>query len=217
MISSVVWPLILAVVFGGISAFSPTRAGMTVLMLGKEPRPWRRAVAYGAGNTIVYVVVVGTGLLGHQLSKTESGGDIFAILTGVGMLGLALLMLVRRRRGESQIPDEGSGHPAAIAFAIGASMAVRGIPVLLALAVGAQRIGVAAPSVFIALFAAALLLIVAQSPIWGLLLLSVKEPNRFAAVERRLGPTLSRVEGGPYAIVVVAAIGAYMLISGIFG
>jgi Sap, sulfolipid-1-addressing protein len=217
MISTILWPLILAVIFGAVSAFSPTRAGMTVLMLGKEPRPWRRAIAYGAGNSIVYVVVVGMGLLGNQLSTTSGEGDLFAVLTGIGMLGLAALMLVRRRRGEPQIPDEGSGHPAAIAFAIGASMAVRGIPVLLALAIGAQRIGVAAPSVLVALLAAVVLLVIAQSPIWGLLLLSAKKPDRFAAVERRLGPTLSRVEDGPYTIVVVAAIGAYMLISGILG
>ncbi len=217
MISSVLWPIVLAVVFGAVSAFSPTRAGMTVLMLNQEPRPWRRAVAYGVGNTVVYVVVVGTGLLGHQLSKTEGGGDVFAVIVGVGMLGLAALMYIRRRRGEPQIPDDSSGHPAAIAFAIGASMAVRGLPVLFALAVGAQRIGVAAPDVLIALLAAALLLIIAQSPIWGLLLLSVKRPERYAAIQRRLGPTLSSFENGVWGIVIITLIGLYMIISGIFG
>ena len=58
-----------SIVFGLVGVFSPTRTGMTVLLLASRVRPWARTVAYAAGSTAIFGLVILLGLLGVEATS----------------------------------------------------------------------------------------------------------------------------------------------------
>ena len=82
---------------------------------------------------------------------------------------------------------------------------------------GGYRIAVLAKSVPEALIFGGIMVAIWQTPIWGLMLMSIFAPHRFAAVERRARPALDRIENGVIGSVIVALLGAWLVYVGIRG
>jgi hypothetical protein len=199
-----------AIGFGLIGAFSATRLAMTVLMLTSEEQPWARAVAYLAGSTVAFGIVLLLGVLGMQ-AVSESEQQAIALWLGIIFVVIALVMgfaRVRRRPMPHVIAD----RPRMAAFGIGMGVSVQSVGRLLILLAGGSRIGALAASATVALAFAGLLLLVWQASIWGTMVVQVVWPSRFAALERRARPVLDHLEGGITGAVLVGLVGLFMVI-----
>lgn len=199
-----------AIGFGLIGAFSATRFAMTVLMLTSEEQPWPRAVAFLAGSTVAFGIVLLLGVLGMQ-AVSESEQQAIALWLGIVFIVIALVMgfaRVRRRPMPHVIAD----RPRMAAFGIGVGVSVQSVGRLLILLAGGSRIGALAGSATVALAFAGLLLLIWQTAIWGTMVVQVVWPSRFAALERRARPVLDHLEGGITGAVLVGLVGLFMVI-----
>ncbi|HEX5038821.1 MAG TPA: hypothetical protein VFW95_01635 [Candidatus Limnocylindria bacterium] len=206
--------ILTSLAFGAVGLFSPTRAAMAVVMLTGATLPWPRALAYLAGSTLVFGIAVGIGLLGVQ-----AGGDAQSTLTivaGVAMLIVAAGMTVVHRRRQPE-PEAEPRHPILSAFGVGVGVSFQSTGRLFVLLAGGYRIAVLAKSVPEALIFGGIMVAIWQTPIWGLMLMSIFAPHRFAAVERRARPALDRIENGVIGIVIVALLGAWLVYVGVRG
>lgn len=212
--SSTLELFVTSVIFGAVGLLSPTRAAMAVVMLTKKTLAWPRAIAYLAGSTLVFGIASVIGLLGVQ----AGGGaqSTLTVIAGIAMLGVAAGMtIVHRRRPADPDPDAEPNHPMLSAFGVGVGVSFQSTGRLFVLLAGGYRIGVLAESVPEALIFAGIMIAIWQAPIWGLMLLSVFMPERFAAVERRARPALDRIENGVIGIIIVAALGAWLIYVGV--
>jgi hypothetical protein len=206
--------LLTALVFGAIGIFSPTRFALSVMMLAGGTAPWARALAYAAGSTAVFGAVVIVGLLGIQTPGLRDVSGIINVVLGLIMIGAAVAMVVieRRRRERPPRPPSRSLLSAA---GIGAAVSVQSFGRLLILLAGGYRLGSLGAPLTPSLAFAALMLAIWQTPIWAPMLLYVFRRERFDALALRARPAIDRIEGGVLGAVLVAAVGAFLLLEGL--
>ena len=202
-----------SVVFGLVGIVSPTRTGMTVLMLTSRVRPWARAVAFAIGSTAIFGIVVVLGLLGVQATSINMQVPV-TIALGFTLVGVGVGMVISRRRRPDEEPVDPK-HPLLSAAGIGVGVSIQAPGRLIVLIAGGYRIGDLAGSATAALTFAGVMLAIWQVPIWGTMLLSLLMPDRFEQLERRARPALDRVESGPWGAVLVAAVGILLVVRGL--
>jgi hypothetical protein len=213
--SSTVELILTSVIFGAVGLLSPTRAAMAVVMLTSKTAPWPRAIAYLVGSTVVFGIAAVIGLLGVQ----AGGGaqSTLTIVAGLAMIGVAAGMTIVHRRRPARTEETEPSHPMLSAFGVGVGVSFQSTGRLFVLLAGGYRIGVLAESIPEALIFAGIMIAIWQAPIWLLMLMSVFMPDRFAAVERRARPALDRIENGVIGIIIVAALGAWLVYVGVSG
>jgi hypothetical protein len=202
-----------SIVFGLVGVFSPTRTGMTVLLLASRVRPWARTVAYAAGSTAIFALVILLGLLGVEATSLNMQVPV-TIALGFTLVGVGVGMIIARRRNPDREPTD-PRHPILSAAGVGVGVSIQAPGRLILLIAGGYRIGDLAGSAAVAVAFAAAMLAIWQLPIWGTMILSIVAPDRFGALERRARPALERVESGPVGAILVAAIGMLLVIRGL--
>jgi hypothetical protein len=205
--------LLTSVLFGLVGVFSPTRTGMTVLMLTSRVRPWARTVAYAVGSTAIFGIVAVLGLLGVEATSLNMTVPV-TIALGFTLVGVGIGMMIARRRNPDREPAD-PRHPLLSAAGVGVGVSIQAPGRLIVLIAGGYRIGDLAGSATVAIAFAAAMLAIWQLPIWGTMLVSLVAPDRFEALEQRARPTLDRVESGPVGAILVAAVGILLVIRGV--
>ncbi len=207
--------VLVTIVFGAIGVVSATRFALSVLMLASKTSPWLRALGFAVGTTAIFAAAALLGLLGIQVPDDRDAPRFDIVLGGV-MIIVAVAMLVARRRPRPVDPQP-ARHPFASAAGIGAGVAFQSFGRLLILVAGGFRIGELSDSIVTGLSAVAIMIAIWQVPVWGPMALYVFRRSRFDAIAERARPALDHVESGPFGAIVVAAVGAYLLIRGLQG
>jgi hypothetical protein len=206
---------LVTVLFGAIGVVSATRFALSVLMLASKTAPWPRALGFATGSTAIFAVAALIGLLGVQVPDDRDAPRFDIALGGV-MIVVAVAMLVVQRRPRPVDPQP-ARHPFLSAAGIGAGVAFQSFGRLLILVAGGFRIGELSDNVVTGLTAVAVMISIWQAPVWGPMALYVFRRARFDALADRARPALDRVESGPFGAIVVAAVGAYLVIRGLQG
>ena len=204
---------LVTILFGAIGVVSATRFAISVLMLASKTAPWRRALGFATGSTAIFAAAALLGLFGVQIPDDRDAPRFDIALGGV-MIVIAVAMLVAQRRPRPVDPQP-AGHPFLSAAGIGAGVAFQSFGRLLILVAGGFRIGELSDSIVTGLSAVAIMIAIWQAPVWGPMALYVFRRARFDALANRARPALDRVESGPYGAIVVAAVGAYLVIRGL--
>lgn len=207
--------VLVTIVFGAIGVVSATRFALSVLMLASKTSPWLRALGFAVGTTAIFAAAALLGLLGIQVPDDRDAPRFDIVLGGV-MIIVAVAMLVARRRPRPVDPQP-ARHPFASAAGIGAGVAFQSFGRLLILVAGGFRIGELSDSIVTGLSAVTIMIAIWQVPVWGPMALYVFRRSRFDAIAERARPALDHVESGPFGAIVVAAVGAYLLIRGLQG
>jgi hypothetical protein len=206
-----------SVLFGAVGILSPTRAALTVLMLTSRVRPWGRAIGFAVGSTLVFAMTALIGLLGMTASDVRDDARINIVIGLVLIAAAAGMAVVHRRRTQLEEPKAVPRHPILSAFGVGAGVSFQSTGRLFILLAGGFRIGQLAGSAVEATVFLVLMLGLWQTPVWGTMVLSLAQPERFAALERRARPALDRIESGIIGAVIVGAFGAWFLLRGLLG
>lgn len=203
-------------VFGGIGVVSATRLALAVVMLTHPTQAWPRALGFAAGTTVVFTAPALIGLLGVQVPPDRAAQSTVDIILGAIILAVAVAMTVQRQRAKG-IEPQPSRRPFLAAAGVGAGVAFQSFGRLFVLLAGGYRIGILSDSTLTALSATAAMVAIWQTPVWGPMLLYVFRRPRFDALAQRARPALDRVESGPLASILMAAIGIYLIIRGLQG
>lgn len=215
MISNTVELAVTAVLFGAVGIFSPTRFALSVLMLTGERSPWARSVAFAIASTVVFAVAALIGLVGGELSGIRDVSSEATIVIGLLIVAVAVIMLVRRRRLPDEIPPTSSRRPLLAAAGIGAGVSVQSFGRLLILVAGGTRIGLLSTNPVESLATLGAMIAIWQIPVLAPMALYIFARPRFDAIARRARPAIDRVEGGPWAAILVAAVGFYLIVRGL--
>lgn len=200
--------------FGAIGIFSPTRLALSVVMLTGATRPWGRALAYAIGSTAVFAVAALVGLLGVQAAGLTGAAPEANIVLGTVMIGVAIWMVVARRR-RRDLPPRPSRHPVLTAAGIGAGVAIQSFGRLLILLAGGYRIGGLTRDPIPAVAFVGLMILIWQAPVWGPMLLYLFRRERFDALARRAQPALDQIEEGVAGAIAVGLVGGWILYQGL--
>ena len=215
MLSNTVELTVIAVLFGAVGIFSPTRFAVSVLMLTGERSPWARSVAFAIASTVVFTVAALIGLVGGELSGIREVSSQATIAIGVLIVAVAVVMLVRRRRPPDEIPPTSSRRPVLAAAGIGAGVSLQSFGRLLILVAGGTRIGMVSGNPVESLATLGAMIAIWQIPILAPMALYIFARRRFDAIARRARPAIDRVEEGPWGGILVAAVGFYLIIRGL--
>jgi Sap, sulfolipid-1-addressing protein len=207
--------VLVTVLFGAIGVVSASRFALSVLMLANKTAPWPRALGFATGTTAVFAAAALLGLLGVQIPEDRDAPRVDIFLGGL-MILVAVAMLVAQRRPRPVDPQPAK-HPFLSSAGIGAGVAFQSFGRLLILVAGGFRIGELSDSIVTGLSAVAIMIAIWQAPVWGPMALYVFRRPRFDALAERARPALDRVESGPFGAIVVAIVGAYLLIRGLQG
>ena len=203
-----------AIVFGAIGAFSPTRLALSVVMLTSETAPWGRAIAYLIGSTAVFATAALIGLLGVQAAGLRGADPKVNIVLGSIMIGAAIFMVVGERRRKN-LPPQQSSRPVLAAAGLGAGVAFQSFGRLLVIVAGGYRIGALTRGPVPGLAFVGLMIFIWQAPVWSPMLLYVLRRKRFDALARRVQPAIDKIEDGATGAILVAIVGALILIEGL--
>lgn len=206
--------LVTATLIGAIGIFSPTRFALSVVMLTDDTHAWSRAIAYLIGSTAVFATAALIGLLGVEAAGLRGATPTVNIVLGSVMIGVAIAMVVLRRRRQ-RLPPQPSRHPVLAAAGVGVGVAVQSFGRLLILLAAGYRIGDLARGGGVALGYIGLMILVWQASVWSPMLLYVFRRERFDALARRAQPALDRLEEGVIGAVIVGAFGAWILFQGL--
>ncbi len=205
-----------AIVIGAIGIFSPTRLALSAMMLTSETHAWGRAIAYLVGSTAVFAAAAFVGLLGVEAAGLRGVAPTVNIVLGSVMIGVAVAMLVARRR-QRDLPPRPSRHPVLAAAGVGAAVAFQSFGRLLVLLAGGYRIGDLARGGVPALGWVGVMIAIWQVPVWSPMLLYVFGRDRFDALAQRAQPALDRIEEGIVGAIVVGLVGGWILVQGLTG
>ena len=203
-----------AIVFGAIGAFSPTRLALSVVMLTSDTAPWGRAIAYLIGSTAVFAAAALIGLLGVQAAGLAGADPRVNIVLGATMIGAAIFMVVGKRRRKN-LPPQASSHPVLAAAGIGAGVAFQSFGRLLVIVAGGYRIGALTRGPVPGLALVGLMIFIWQAPVWSPMLLYILRRKRFDALARRVQPAIDKIEDGATGAILVALVGALILVEGL--
>ena len=203
-----------AILFGAIGAFSPTRLALSVLMLTSETAPWGRAIAYLIGSSAIFATAAIIGLLGVEAAGLRGVDPRVNIVIGTIMIGAAISMVVGQRRRKN-LPPQPSSRPVLAAAGIGAGVAFQSFGRLLVLVAGGYRIGALTRGPATGLALVGLMILIWQAPVWSPMLLYVVRRDRFDGLARRVQPAIDKIEDGALGAILVALVGAWILVEGL--
>ena len=203
-----------AIVFGAIGAFSPTRLALSVVMLTSETAP------VGTGHRLPdreHRGLRGCGPdrpAGRPGCRPPGADPRVNIVLGSIMIGAAIFMVVGERRRKN-LPPQPSSHPVLAAAGIGAGVAFQSFGRLLVIVAGGYRIGALTRGPVPGLALVGLMIFIWQAPVWSPMLLYILRRKRFDALARRVQPAIDKIEDGATGAILVALVGALILVEGL--
>ena len=212
----------MAIGFGAIVAFSPTKLAISIIYLSGQVAPVSRAVAFLVGNTIV---------IGSVAALTYAGGSVFlddsAVAPTVGDwldVGMGVMLLVLGAYG---LARPGSIGPSALgvggsdlrpklgrAFLFGASYGFVAFGRLIVVAAGGSWIARAPIGTTGQLVLLGLMIAVAQIPLWLPVVMHVFAPSRIERIQGFADRGVQQI-GDRTGAAVIACIGGLLVISGL--
>lgn len=207
--------LALVIPLGLAGAVSPVLLTEQTLMLSRGRREgW--AFAIGAGSVLT-VFVAALVLFGRSIELPKAPHLSASLDIALGVLLLLLAFRIHSRTPDDDAKDEaaeptGMGLRAAVAFGC-ASMATN-FTTLALLIPGAKEIAASSINLAERAVAAAVLITLAAIPLWAPILLTVLAPGTATDVLGRIGGFI-KSNGRRASVVLLAGIGAYLLIRGI--
>ena len=204
-----------AIVIGAIGIFSPTRLALSAMMLTSETHAWGRAIAYLVGSTAVFAAAAFVGLLGVEAAGLRGVAPTVNIVLGSVMIGVAVAMLVARRR-QRDLPPRPSRHPCSLRPGSAPRSPSSRSDASSSCWPG-NRIGDLARGGVPALGWVGVMIAIWQVPVWSPMLLYVFGRDRFDALAQRAQPALDRIEEGIVGAIVVGLVGGWILVQGLTG
>jgi hypothetical protein len=211
----------MAIGFGAIVAFSPTKLAISILYLSGSVAPVARAIAFLLGNTLVIGGVAtltfagGTVLLGSGPTIPPTAGDWLDLGMGIALLALGAYGLAR----------PGSVGPSALgvgssdlrprlprAFVFGAAYGFVAFGRLIVLAAGGSwiarsPIGLTGQAALIVV-----MLVIAQMPLWLPIAFHVFAPSRIERIQGFADRGVQQI-GGRTGAAIIACIGGLLIVS----
>lgn len=212
----------LAVGFGAIVAFSPTKLAISILYLSGRVAPVARAVAFTVGNTAVLGAVAGLAYAGGTTflggaTERPTPGDWLDVAIGTLLLAIGAYGLAR----------PGAVGPAALgvgdsdlrprlgrALAFGASYAFVAFGRLIIIAAGGSWMARAPGSPAFQAAMVLLMLVVAQFPLWFPIVVHVVAPSRIERIQGLTDRSIQQI-GGRTGAVIVLGVGSLLTLSGL--
>ena len=214
--------LAMAIGFGAIVAFSPTKLAISILYLSGRVAPVARALAFLIGNTVVIGSVAvltylgGVVILGTTTGIPPTASDWLDVALGIILLAIAVYGLAR----------PGSVGPAALgvgdsdlrprlgrALVFGASYGFVAFGRIIVVAAGGSWIARAPIGVTGQIVLLTVMLVVAQMPLWVPIVMHVFAPSRIERVQGFADRGVQQI-GGRTGAAVVGCVGGLLLLSG---
>lgn len=211
----------MAIGFGAIVAFSPTKLAIAILYLSGSVAPVARAIAFLVGNTVVVGGVAALTFAGGMVvsssttSAPPTAGDWLDLALGVALLVIGAYGLARPGTIGPDALGVGSGDRRPRlprAFVLGAAYGFVAFGRLLVIAAGGSWIARSpvGPSGQVVLMA--VMLIVAQLPLWLPIAFHVFAPSRIERIQGFADRGVQQI-GGRTGAAIVACIGGLLVVS----
>jgi hypothetical protein len=214
--------LAMAIGFGAIVAFSPTKLAISILYLSGHVAPVGRALAFLIGNTAVIgsvaVVTYAGGLVALQTTGTvpPTASDLLDIALGIVLLAIAAYGLARPGSIGPATLGVGDGDlrpRLGRALAFGASYGFVAFGRLIVLAAGGSWIARAPIGPTGQTVLLVVMLVVAQMPLWLPIVMHVFAPSRIERIQGFADRGVQQI-GGRTGAVIVGCVGGLLLLSG---
>jgi Sap, sulfolipid-1-addressing protein len=213
----------MAIGFGAIVAFSPTKLAIVILYLSGGVAPVARAVAFTIGNTAVIGAVAiityagGLVVFDDPSSIPPTASDWLDIAIGMVLLAIGAYGLARPGSVSPSALGVGSGDlrpRLGRAFAFGASYGFVAFGRLLVVAAGGSWISRSpiGPTGQVVLLV--VMLVVAQMPLWLPIAMHVFAPSRMERLQGFADRGVQQI-GGRAGASIVACIGGLLVLSGL--
>lgn len=213
----------MAIGFGAIVAFSPTKLAIAILYLSSGVAPVARAVAFTIGNTAVIgavaMITFAGGLVAFDDHSTvpPTASDWLDLTVGLVLLAIGAYGLARPGSISPSALGVGGGDlrpRLGRAFVFGASYGFVAFGRLLVIAAGGSWIARSpiGPTGQVVLLV--VMLVVAQMPLWLPIATHVFAPNRIERIQGFADRGVQQI-GGRTGAFIVACIGGLLVLSGL--
>lgn len=213
----------MAIGFGAIVAFSPTKLAIAILYLSGGVAPVGRAVAFTIGNTAVIgavaTITYAGGLVALDSASTvpPTASDWLDLAMGAVLLAIGAYGLARPGSvGPSALGVGGSDLRPRLgrAFLFGASYGFVAFGRLLVVAAGGSWIARSPIGLTGQVLLLTVMLVVAQMPLWLPIAMHVFAPNRIERIQGFADRGVQQI-GGRTGASIVACIGGLLVLSGL--
>jgi hypothetical protein len=213
----------MAIGFGAIVAFSPTKLAISILYLSGRVAPVSRAIAFLVGNSAVIGAVAAItyagGLVALDTASTvpPTASDWLDVVMGVALLVLGAYGLARPGSvGPSALGVGGSDLRPRLGRALlfGASYGFVAFGRLIVVAAGGSWIARSPVGPTAQLILLALMLTVAQLPLWLPIVMHVFAPTRIERIQGFADRGVQQI-GDRTGAAIVTCIGGLLVISGL--
>jgi Sap, sulfolipid-1-addressing protein len=213
----------MAIGFGAIVAFSPTKLAISILYLSGRVAPVARALAFLFGNTVVIGSVAvlaylgGLALLGTTTTIPPTPSDWLDVLLGIILLAIAAYGLARPGAigpATLGVGDSDLRPRLGRALVFGASYGFIAFGRAIVVAAGSSWIARAPIGVTGQIVLLTVMLVVAQMPLWLPIVMHVFAPTRIERIQGFADRGVQQI-GGRTSAVVVGCVGGFLLLSGL--
>ncbi len=211
----------MAIGFGAVAGFSPTKLAIALLYLGGRVAPVARAVSFTIANTAVMAAIAGLGFAGDTLVDDSgvppTAADLIDIAVGLTLLAIAAYGLARPGAvgpATLGVGDSDLRPRLGRALVFGATYAFVSFGRLIIMAIGGSWIarspvGPTAQAVLLVT-----MLVVAQLMLWFPIVISIVAPARLVRLQGLTDRSLQHA-GGRTSAIVVLIIGSVLVFSGL--
>lgn len=215
--------LAMAIGFGAIVAFSPTKLAISILYLSGRVAPVARALAFLIGNTVVIGTVAvlaylgGLALLSTTTTVPPTASDWLDVLLGIILLAIAAYGLARPGAispATLGVGDSDLRPRLGRALVFGASYGFVAFGRVIVVAAGSSWIARAPVGVTGQVVLLTVMLVVAQMPLWLPIVMHVFAPSRIERISGFADRGVQQI-GGRTGAAVVGCVGGILLLSGI--
>ena len=212
----------MAIGFGAIVAFSPTKLAISILYLSGRVAPVARALAFLIGNTAVIGTVVvltylgGVVILGTTTGIPPTASDWLDVVLGITLLAIAAYGLARPGvigPATLGVGDSDQRPRLGRALVFGASYGFVAFGRVIVVAAGSSWIARAPIGVTGQVVLLTVMLVVAQVPLWLPIVMHVFAPSRIERIQGFADRGVQQI-GGRTGAVVVGCVGGILLLSG---
>lgn len=211
----------MAIGFGAIVAFSPTKLAISILYLSGHVAPVLRAIAFLLGNTMVIGGVAtltfagGSALLGSSSTVPPTAGDWLDMAVGVALLVLGGYGLARPGSVGPDALGVGSSDlrpRLGRAFVFGAAYGFVAFGRLLVIAAGGSWIARSPIGLTGQVVLLAVMLVVAQMPLWLPIVVHVFAPSRMERIQGFADRGVQQI-GGRTGAAIITCVGGLLVVS----
>ena len=215
--------LAMAIGFGAIVAFSPTKLAISILYLSGRVAPVARAMAFLIGNTAVIGSVAvltylgGLVLVGTTTTNPPTISDWLDVALGVILLAIAAYGLARPGvigPATLGVGDSDLRPKLGRALIFGASYGFVAFGRVIVIAAGGSWIARAPIGVTEQVVLLTVMLVVAQMPLWLPIVMHVFAPSRIERIQGFADRGVQQI-GGRTGAAVVGCVGGILLLSGL--